>query len=453
MTPLAISLAGLLVVALTVIAILRRAEVRLTLLLAALLLGLLAGDPLRIVRTFLTAFTDERFLLPIGSCMGFAYVLRHTGCDKHLVLLLVRPLQRVRMLLIPGVVMVGLLVNIPVISQSGTAIAVGSVLAPVLAAARLSPTTISAALVLGASIGGELLNPGSPELRTVTTATHATSAACIERIWPLLLIHLVVVGTLFWILSIRAERAANRERDKSPEPEPATSTPDEQTPRTVNPLKAVVPLLPLALLFSTILPGPMRVLSVQPEWLGTDLSPEVLDGRLVGLAMLVGSVVAALTSPAKAGAAATSFFEGAGYAVAHVTSLIVAANCFGEGVRAVGLADSLGRLIENCPQLLFPFASLLPLAFAWVSGSGFAATQSLYGFFVDPARFAGADPLRVGAVVSLSAATGRSLSPVSAVTLVSASLTATNPLALVRRLALPFLAGLAAVVVAAMLLG
>jgi hypothetical protein len=43
------------------------------------------------------------------------------------------------------------------------------------------------------------------------------------------------------------------------------------------------------------------------------------------------------------------------------------------------------------------------------------------------------------------------MSPVAAVVLMSASLTGTEPLALVRRVALPLLAGTAVVVIAAML--
>ncbi len=457
-----IALAGLLVIVLTVAAILRRAEVRLTLLLGALALGLLAwlsglatGDeasldaPPRIVRTFLAGFTDERFLLPIGSCMGFAYVLRHTGCDRHLVLLLLAPLQRVRFLLVPGVVVVAALVNVPIISQSSTAVAVGAVLVPVLVAARLSPTTIASALTLGASIGGELLNPGAPELRSVATAAQAGSADCVERVWPLLLVHLGVTLPLFWLLCLRAEGRAIDE-DKKPADQPA----GPPAPERINPIKAVVPLVPLVLLFLTALPESLRLHTVPPEWLGDPKLPRaVLDGRLVGLAMLTGVVVAALTSPSKAGQTATAFFEGAGYALTHITSLIVAANCFGEGVRAVGLARPLEGLIGTVPALLFPLASLLPLGFAWVCGSGMASTQSLYSFFVGPARLAGVDPLRVGAVVSLSSAAGRTLSPVAAVVLMSASLTGAEPLAIMRRLAVPLLAGLAAVVVAAMLLG
>jgi DcuC family C4-dicarboxylate transporter len=428
-------------------AILRRAEVRLTLVLAAMVLGLLARDPMLIVRTFLEGFTDEKFLLPIGTCMGFAYVLRHTGCDRHLVHLLTRPLLHVRWLMVPGVVVVAMLVNVPIISQSSTTVAVGAVLVPVLQAARLSPTTISAALALGASIGGELLNPGAPELRTITAITEAPTVACVQRVWPLLLVHLGVTLPLFWLLCLRAEgKVVAEDERQAGEKEPAMPA--------VNLFKALVPVVPLVILFATALPGPLRLLSVPPAWLGgKDLSPAVYDGRLVGLAMLVGVVLAALTSPGRAGATAKVFFEGAGYALTHITSLIVVANCFGTGVRAVGLAGHLGGLIAALPGLLFPLASLIPLAFAWVSGSGMASTQSVYGFFVDPARLAGADPLRVGAVVSLSAAAGRASSPVAPVVLLAASFTGADPLAMMRRVAIPLLAGLAAVVVAAMMMG
>ncbi len=227
---------------------------------------------------------------------------------------------------------------------------------------------------------------------------------------------------------------------------------DRSTPEKLNVFKALIPLVPLVLLFLVALPGPMRVFTIKPEWLGKNLSPEIYDGRLVGLAMLVGVIVAAISSPTKAGGTATSFFAGAGYALAHITSLIVAANCFGAGVRAVGLAGHLGTLIENYPGLLLPLASLVPLGFAWVCGSGFAATQTVYGFFVEPSHSVGADPLLVGAVVSLSAAAGRTMSPVAAVNLVAASLAGTNSLAIVRRVAIPLLVGLLAVLTAAIVM-
>src|ERR1700687_5123322 len=128
---------GLVIIAVTVYAILRRVDVRLALMVAALALGAGGNDIAEstagiaaVLRTFLATLSNEQFVVPICTAMGFAHVLRLTGCDQHLVQLLVNPLRRVRVFLIPGAVVVGFLVNIPVISQTSTAVAIGPVLIP-----------------------------------------------------------------------------------------------------------------------------------------------------------------------------------------------------------------------------------------------------------------------------------------------------------------------------------
>jgi DcuC family C4-dicarboxylate transporter len=443
-------LAAAAVIALAVYAILRRAEVRLTLTLAALALGCLARQPEVIVRTFLAYFTSEQFLVPIGCCMGFAYVLKHTDCDRHLVQLLVTPLRKARVLFIPGAVLVGVLVNVPVISQASTTALVGAVLVPVMRGMGVSAVTTGACLALGASMGGELLNPGAPELGTVSSRAGASPVDCIARVWPLLLVHLAVTVPLFWWLSVRAERRCP--------PEGPVELAWEAEPIRLNLFKALVPLLPLALLFLTAPPEGWRVFTVPQDWLVSPAeklpNPRAsYNSRLIGASMLVGVAVAALTAPRRAAATAQVFFEGAGFALTRITAVIVAANCFGKGVELVGLARHLERAIATVPNLLYPLAAALPLGFAWVSGSGMASTQSLYAFFHDPAMNEGIDPLRIGAVVSLAAAAGRTMSPVAAVVLMATTLTNTEPLAVVRRVALPLLAGTAAVVVAAVVLG
>jgi DcuC family C4-dicarboxylate transporter len=450
---------GLAIIGLVVFAVARRAEVRLTLLLAALALGCLAGQPQVIVRTFLEYFTREQFLVPIGCSLGFVYVLRNTGCDQHLVQLLAAPLRRTRVLLIPGVVAVAAIVNVPVISQTSAAVLAGSVLIPLLRAARISAVTTGAALLLGASIGGELLNPGAPELRTIADATGARTEEIVRHVLPLLLVELAVATLLFWVISLRAE--ARQAKD-------ATSHEDEPAPPgfRVNLLKAAVPLVPLVLLFLTSLPPPLRAWEVPQDWLvsrnvkwlvdGKDRTEEMLrgayDSRLIGAAMLIGTAIAALTDIRRAGQTAKAFFEGAGYALTHITSLIVAASCFSEGVKLTGLAKALGGLLEHHPGLLRPAAMTLPLAFAVLCGSGMAATQSLYSLFLPAVKTLGADPLQIGATVSLAAAAGRTMSPVAAVVLMCSSLSGAEPLALVRRVAAPLLAAnLAALVVSWML--
>src|SRR5947209_18840285 len=197
--PLYVSqICGLLVIAAAVFAIARRVDVRLALLMAALALGVLARDVPPIVRAFFATLTNEQFVVPICTAMGFAHVLRHSGCDQHLVHLLTRPLRSARVLLIPGSVLVGFVVNISVISQASTIVAVGTVLVPLLRAARMSPTTIGAVLCLGASIGGELLNPGAPELNTVAKRVGVPATECVPRVLPLLLVQLAVAVAVFW---------------------------------------------------------------------------------------------------------------------------------------------------------------------------------------------------------------------------------------------------------------
>jgi DcuC family C4-dicarboxylate transporter len=468
-------LLGVLVILLAVWAVYRRVEVRLAMLAAALTLGVLGGKPEAVVRVFLTTFSNERFVVPICTAMGFAYVLRYTGCDQHLVHLLMQPVQRVRLLLIPGTVAVGFLVNIPVVSQTSTAVSLGAVVIPILLAARIGRVTIAAALLLGASIGGELLNPGAPELRTIVEeserAAHElqlpspglTGAACVARILPLDLLGLVVATAVFTFVCARAER-------KSPQPEPPAEDSKAAPAFQVNYLRAMIPVLPLALLFLTA--PPLRVFTVPAQWLveppktaptagkaegqSPDTAPQLgprerglFDSRLVGAAMLIGAVIAGAVVWRKGPGVALAFFEGAGYGFTHIISLIVAATCFGEGVAAIGLAALVGDLMRQLPWLLLPASGALPLGFAVLCGSGMATTQSLFKFFAEPALHLGIDPALVGAVMSLAAAAGRTISPVAAVGLMCAAMAGAEPLAMVRRLLLPVLAGVTAVVIAA----
>ena len=440
--------AALIVVAVAIVLIVRGWDVRLVLVAAALVIGAAAGDVPRIVREFLATFSNEKFVVPICSAMGFAYVLRHTGCERHLVLLLVKPLRSVRVLLVPGVIAVGFLVNIPVISQTSTAVCIGPVVVPLMRAAGYSMPTIGGCLLLGASVGGELLNPGAPELLTVFTANannpRATPQMQAGEYLPRVVFTQLAVSMLvFWALSLWWERKAAAETPTIAE-EQGQAAP---APERVNLLKALVPVVPLALLFAA--GPPLHLVDIPDAWV---ILPKdghrdpAYNSRLIGLAMLVGVVVAMAVTPGKSRSCVKQFFEGAGYGFTHIVSLIVTANCFGKAIESAGVAQALGRLIADAPDLMQPLAAFVPLAFAAISGSGMASTQSLYGFFHAPALALGLDPVAVGALVSTGAAAGRTMSPVAAVTLMSATLTGSNPFTLAKRVALPLLMGMAVVV-------
>jgi C4-dicarboxylate transporter, DcuC family len=432
------------VIAAAVWAVVKGVDVRLVLLAAAVLLAGLKGDLAVVLREFLGTFSNEKFVVPICSAMGFAYVLRKSECDQHLVRLLMAPVSKVRWLLVPGVIVVGFLVNVPVISQTSTAVCLGPVVVPLMRTAGYSPAAIGGTLLLGCSIGGELLNPGAPELLTVSALTKHDTGKLVEYLVPLVLPMLAVSGLVFWGL-------CPSPKSDSPSPSPLGGKGEgvrgDIRKDPINPLKALVPLVPIVLLF---LSGPpIELFDVSKHWIVDTSKPgaDVLfSSRLIGAAMLVGVAVAAAVSPRHAKGSVKEFFDGAGYGFTHIISLIVTANCFGKAIEHVGLAKALGELIADHPHSLVPLAGAVPWAFATVSGSGMASTQSLYGFFHGPAVELGHDPASVGAVVSLASAAGRTMSPVAAVTLMCCTLTGAKPFELVRRVAPPLMIGLVVVV-------
>jgi DcuC family C4-dicarboxylate transporter len=429
------------VVLAAVYAVARGVDVRLVLLVAAFALAGLHGQAARVAATFLATFSDEKFVVPICTAMGFAYVLRHTECDRHLVRLLTHPLRSARVILVPGVVLAGFLVNVPVISQTSTVVCLGAVVVPLMRAARMTDRTIGASMLLGASLGGELLNPGAPELNTIAQqltkdlGTPVSPTEIVPAVQKLVFVHLALTTVLFWLVCRRADRKEG--------PPPAAELPAEGR---INPIRVLVPVIPLALLY--LQGAPFHLFHVPSGWLVLKAGHEEsnYDTRLIGLAMLVGVLAAALASPSRVRGVPKAFFDGAGYAFAEVISLIVTARCFGTGIEVTRLASRLGDVIQGSPSLLTPAAGFIPLAFAALSGSGMAATQSLYESFAHAAERVGADARDIGAVVAIGAAAGRTMSPVAASALMAAKLTGTNSLQLARRVAGPLLVSLVIVI-------
>jgi DcuC family C4-dicarboxylate transporter len=81
-----------------------------------------------------------------------------------------------------------------------------------------------------------------------------------------------------------------------------------------------------------------------------------------------------------------------------------------------------------------------------------ASTQSLFSFFVEPARAAGLDQVGLGGLIAVCASAGRTMSPVSAVALLCAAMSGAEVLALSRRVFWPMIAGVAAAVAVRLML-
>jgi DcuC family C4-dicarboxylate transporter len=186
----------------------------------------IAGQPLVIFDKF-TEASVAAMVAPICAAMGFAAVLGLTGCDRHLVLLLLAPIRRVRWLIVPGGILVAYLVNLAVPSQTSTAAALGPVLLPLLFAAGISPEVAGAALILGASFGGDLLHAAPQDVVALSGVTGIAAHAISARIVPASLAGAVTAAAVFTLLNRqpRRDHPGANVSEQSPDLPPAAGDP------------------------------------------------------------------------------------------------------------------------------------------------------------------------------------------------------------------------------------
>jgi len=412
---------------LVVLLVARRTDVRLVLLLGSLpLFAWTAGGLSAMLVTVASEMANPGTVVPICAAIGFAFVLRLTECDQHLVRLLMRPLRTVHALLIPGGILSGYLINTTIVSQTGTAAVLGPVLIPLLRAAGLGPITAGAILLLGSSMGGELFNPGAVEIRKLAELTGLSSSQVIARSARLNLLSSATALTAFWLVAARRERRHTGSQVPGHPPPEESAGPKQQR---VNVIKAMVPVLPILLLSLDALIGTNPV------------TRSLVGPARILAAMLIGVVAAGLTSLEKTGGLASAFFEGAGYAYTHVISLIVAASTFAEGIRLSGLIRLLIRAMIPWPAVAMVVATGSSWCLAFVSGTGIAPAVAIMEFFVPAAGSMGIDPTKLGALTAIGAHFGRTMSPAAAVVMISARLSDSQPADLIRRVAVPLLIG------------
>ena len=89
------------IVLLTIAALLKRIETRLVLFVAGLVMALFALSPQTALGAFVANMTNKSLITAICSSMGFAAVIAITRCDVHFVGLMVKPLGRLGIFLLP----------------------------------------------------------------------------------------------------------------------------------------------------------------------------------------------------------------------------------------------------------------------------------------------------------------------------------------------------------------
>ena len=295
-------LAFLIIVA-SVALMVRRVEVRLVLLGAGLAMALLAGRPLAMADTFTRGMVGGD-----GGADLRGHGLRR-GHDRHRV----RPPPRAPPPRPgapvpmaggpPGGILAAYLVNMAVPSQTSTAAALGPILVPLLLASGYSAAVAGAALVLGASFGGDLLNPGAQDVQAIAGVVALSAPALSARIIPASIAGAVSAAVVFTLLN-RPENGGNNAQ-------PLVHAPEENgAPFRLDPLRALIPLVPIALLLLAYGGWPPLEWLVRPPE-GEEWKP-LANALPVVRAMLIGTLLAAIVAFRDIQRLTRSLFEGMG---------------------------------------------------------------------------------------------------------------------------------------------
>nr|WP_322597210.1 C4-dicarboxylate transporter DcuC [Mergibacter septicus] len=89
-------------------------------------MSLLAFNPTEALQAFSKQMTSAGLIMAICSSMGFAYVMKYTKCDIHLVHFITKPLSGLKFFLIPLTTLLTFFINITTPSAAGCVATVGA---------------------------------------------------------------------------------------------------------------------------------------------------------------------------------------------------------------------------------------------------------------------------------------------------------------------------------------
>jgi DcuC family C4-dicarboxylate transporter len=419
---------GALIVIATFYFIIRNYETRLVLFLSGLIMALISGKLPEAFKALAAAMANAGLVPIIVSVMGFAFVMKLTKCDEHMVNLLAGGLVKARPLLIPGTVLLTFAINMALPSAAGVAAAVGAILIPALMSVGVHPALAASAVMAGT--WGSVFSPGSAHNVFIAKmaetdvmsviAGHATAA---------------VAGVIFVAIALTITAYIRKEHTGHKQ----EGIEDKAGMTIENPsvIKAIVPAFPLFLL----------VIFSRPV-LERFLSAETIKGmHLISVpeAMIYGCVLAFLVTRVNPQKISTEFFNGAGRAYADVIGIIVAAAVFIKGMEVIGLTGALIEFMKDSQDVARIASVFGPFVVAVLSGSGDAATLAFNGAITPHAAHFGYTMTDMGSQAFLGGALGRSMSPVAGAAIICATLARVSPIEITKRNAIPMI--LAAILV------
>ena len=398
---------GALVVLGVIYLLLKRHESRMVLIAAGILMCIIGGKPMAALDAFAKSMTNAGLITSVCSCMGFAWCMKYTGCDKHLVVAIGKVLKKMGFLLIPGATLATFVVNIAIPSAAGCSAAVGVIFIPILMAAGVHPAMAAAAVKSGTY--GSMLNPGLVHNGVIAKLAGTQITDVIGNHMMATVAGVIVAAVVLTVIAIVLKE------NKGYVPEGSVVDDDSFS---VNPLYAIMPLIPVIIL----LLGSTKVV------------PVLKMG--VPHAMIIGAILALAATRKSPVELTKSFFNGMGDAYANIIGIIISVGVFVAGLKALGLIKALIAWMLNSTGIVKIAATFGPFLLALISGSGDAATVAFNEAVTPHAAEFGISTMNMVSIAALGGTLGRTISPIAGATIICAGIAGVDPMEVCKRNAL-----------------
>lgn len=397
---------GCILVLITLFLLIKRYEARMVLVAAGIVMCACAGNPMAALNSFAKGMGSS-MISSACSSMGFALVMRFTGCDKHLINFLAKGLTKVHFLIIPGVVLATFAVNMALPSAAGTAAAAGAIFIPIMMGAGIHPAMAAAAVKCGTY--GSMLNPGLAHNPFVAKIAGVGVMDVIAFHYKANLASLVIAAITITVIAYMTHENKDHFAEGL----------ELEENFKVNYLYALMPIIPIAILL-----------------LGaTKIVPLFKMG--VAQAMIIGCILALAVTRTNPAELTKSFFDGMGKAYADIIGIIISAGVFVAGMNAMGLVKAFTNAMLNNPAIVKIAASVGPFLLGLIVGSGDAATFAFNEAITPHAADFGMTPVQMGSMATLGGTLGRTMSPIAGATIIVAGIAGVNPMEIAKRNALP----------------
>ncbi|MDD2959489.1 MAG: C4-dicarboxylate transporter DcuC [Lachnospiraceae bacterium] len=451
-------IAAILAVAVVVVMLIKKMDIKITLFLIGIILlfvgaalgtpiggeefettGILWLDPLKVIADqFKNTISSAGFIILILG--GYSAYMNSIKANSVTVSVLTKPIAKIKSvyILVPIVFLLGNLLSLVVPSASNLAIILLATLYPIMLQAGMSNLTAAGIIATTATIVPTPLGSDNVAIATelAKTAEYAglTTTDYVFRYHAMISIPTLILMALihyFW-----QKHCDKKDGTVKAAVNTANQIEEIEGGALFRTVYAILPLLPILLLIGTFAVQKLTGAKI-------DISVEV--AALFSFLIAILCELIRSRSGKKTLDATESFFKGMGGSM-PIVALLVAGTIFVTGLKSIGLISALQNAMTGMqgsgmgfvlPLLLVALTALIVL----LSGSGTALFFAMVPLMVPLALAAGIPVVAVSIPMGLAGNLLRAVSPVSAVVMIVAGSVKQEPLEIVRRTAVPMIVG------------